>query len=171
MIEFEFEVEGLPAPKGSAKAFVRNGRANIVQTNANALYEWQARIGLAARQAGVTLTDGPVVIEAGFYFARPKSHWNKLGIKDTAPKWHTQRPDADKLLRSVLDALTNIAYPDDCAVVIAQAAKFWSNKNYAIISVHSRQDSTFDGKNHPIPGKKSRNDSRAVSGQKKGGLL
>jgi len=134
-MNISFQVEGLPLPKGSTKAFVRNGRANIVQTNASSLYAWESRIGYAAKQAGATMTRHPVAISAHFYFARPKSHYSSAGLKRSAPKHHQQRPDTDKLLRAVLDALTGIVYVDDCLVVYAMATKAWDTHSHAEISV------------------------------------
>jgi Holliday junction resolvase RusA-like endonuclease len=42
------------------------------------------------------------------------------------PSWHIVRPDADKLIRAVLDALTGKVWRDDC-----QVAELLIRKRYA----------------------------------------
>lgn len=62
--------------------------------------------------------DKPVAmgLEAEFYFMKPVS----------APKkrvFMTFTPDADKVLRAVSDALTNVAYADDSQLISVKATK------------------------------------------------
>lgn len=42
------------------------------------------------------------------------------------PLWHSKKPDLDKLVRAVQDALTGIIYKDD-----GQVCRLTANKNYA----------------------------------------
>lgn len=44
-------------------------------------------------------------------------HANRL--KETAPEWHDKRPDADKLARAVLDAITESGTIRDDAQVVS----------------------------------------------------
>ena len=64
---------------------------------------------------------GPVTLTLHCFFARPKSHFgtgrNALILKDKAPEFHVQYPDASKLLRAVEDAMTGIVYSDDRQIV------------------------------------------------------
>lgn len=98
----EFDVIGKPAPQGSKRAFVRNGRANLVEVAGAALKTWRADVEAAARaHAGpyewVALED-PAEVQIEFRMPRPKSRPDG--------DWHGTRPDVDKLTRAVLDALT-----------------------------------------------------------------
>ena len=61
-----------------------------------------------------------------FCFPRPKGHSGKRGLKPSAPTKHTQKPDIDKCVRVVLDALTSVAYADDAQVVQVHARKGWA---------------------------------------------
>jgi Holliday junction resolvase RusA-like endonuclease len=59
-------------------------------------------------------------------FARPASHYNKSGIKPSAPA----RPgyiDVDKAGRAVLDALAGIAYRNDRQVAALSIERAWVN--------------------------------------------
>lgn len=121
-----FFAEGTPRPKGSVNSF---GRGRCRQQNAHLLEPWQAAIGWAAKAAGVRRTDGPVRLVATFVFPRPKSHFvggDGVRLKPTAPAFHLQTPDADKLLRAAMDALTQIAWADDKQVVDPRAPKRWA---------------------------------------------
>lgn len=116
-----FFVPGEPVPKGSTKSFPfkrKNGKLGVSTTNSNPDTEaWQNRVSLVASEEN-RLRGEPFFrddrldafeVEATFYFTKPKS----------TPRWwrfHTKRPDLDKLQRALLDGLTNVLFPDDSQV-------------------------------------------------------
>lgn len=118
-----FFVAGVPVPKGSAKAFVVKGRAVVTQDNGEKQKPWASSISWLAQQSmnGNPLMLGPVIITLVFIMPRPKAHYgtgrNSASIKENAPYWHTAKPDLDKLIRCVKDALTGVVYKDDSQVV------------------------------------------------------
>ena len=124
-----FFVPGIPVPKGSARAFYikKLNRTVVTQTNADKQKPWASLISLKAEEAHVILDSGPVSVKIAFYFPRPKSHYgtgrNAGLLKDSAPRNHVSKPDLDKLVRCVLDALTSVAYYDDSQVVEVRARK------------------------------------------------
>ncbi|HEY0838857.1 MAG TPA: RusA family crossover junction endodeoxyribonuclease [Vulgatibacter sp.] len=129
-----FHVPGLPQPKGSTRSFKHRTTGRIVTRadNAESLEPWQTAIGWRAKAAGVRLSRGPVEIDCTFIFARPKGHFGARGLlRPSAPERHLVKPDADKLLRAVLDALTKIAYVDDAQVVSAWACKRYATEGEA----------------------------------------
>jgi len=71
--------------------------------------------------------EGPVRLCAVFYFERPKSHFGKT-IKASAPVYHTQRPDVDNLVKTILDGLNGTAWHDDAQVVEIECRKEWANE-------------------------------------------
>ena len=125
MRSLTFRVYGKPAPQGSKRGFVVDGRAVVVDTNKATLRTWRDDITAAAAQVmGFTWTPipGPVQLEVTFYMPRPKAHFGtRKGepyLKDTAPVWCDKKPDLDKLVRGLCDALTAAgAYGDDNQVV------------------------------------------------------
>jgi Holliday junction resolvase RusA-like endonuclease len=105
-----FKVEGKPIQQGSMRAF--NNR--IVHNKSVELMAWRSLVGQAAVRAGCTPIDGAITITLRFRYERPKTVSRRL---PTVP------PDLDKQIRSILDALTGVAYVDDSQVVSITATK------------------------------------------------
>jgi crossover junction endodeoxyribonuclease RusA len=129
-----FVVRGIPVPQGTARAFVAGGRA-VIATDSNRanspIGAWRTAIATEARQAigEAELLDGPVAIHVEFVFPRPKAHYRAGGeIRLDAPRYHRSRPDADKLLRALLDAVTGVLIRDDSQVADAWAQKLYEDE-------------------------------------------
>lgn len=131
-----FTVHGVAQPKGSMRAFTPPGMKFPIVTDSNRnAKSWAQLVAHAADTALAQSPDGhpqllqgPVRVSVAFYLPRPKK-FNKRGV----PVAHLTAPDLDKLLRSVLDALTAVVWHDDSQVVevIAQ-------KRYADVGVPPR---------------------------------
>ena len=127
----EFTAPGVPAPQGS-KRHVGGG---VMIESSKALKPWRQRVNTAWNTTGRNPIEGPVTVRATFVMPRPKSHYgtgrNTGQIKDTYLDLpHVTKPDCDKLLRAILDALSTTktqhgAYQDDSHVVRA-----WAEKRY-----------------------------------------
>lgn len=117
-----FIVYGIAQPKGSARAFVPKGWTRAVVTTANPKNKgWQQLVAEAAsdmlrRQPGFVLIEDAAIVRVVFYLPRPKA------IKDKSLP-HTKKPDLDKLVRSVKDALSSVVWRDDALVVEIAARK------------------------------------------------
>jgi Holliday junction resolvase RusA-like endonuclease len=92
-------------------------------------------------EAPKELLDGPMLLELNFYMSRPKNHFkiNKSGtlLKDSAPEWHTGRPDIDNLIKFVQDALNGVYYRDDATICQVIARKLYSEKPRTEITISS----------------------------------
>lgn len=93
-----------------------NGR--VIHVKSKRLRDW--RQAIAAHYAGDVL-DGPVSVSLDFRIPRPKT------VSRESP---SVRPDLDKLVRAVLDALTGRAWADD-----GQVVQLTASKNYGTDSV------------------------------------
>ena len=138
----KFFVAGVPVPKGSAKAFMNKGMKHpvVVQDNAEQQKPWASLIGYSAQWALVECVNaGAVQLDVTFHMPRPKSHYgtgkNSGAVKTTAPMHHTSKPDLDKLIRCVKDALTGIAWKDDSQVSVVNARKIYSSRTGATIEI------------------------------------
>jgi crossover junction endodeoxyribonuclease RusA len=99
------------------KAFIPKGWKRPILTSDNPrLKSWRQDVTKVALLHCKRPTSDPVRISARFFFQRPKS------LKKTV-LYKTTKPDADKLLRGILDSLTGIVYVDDSQVVSAGVAK------------------------------------------------
>jgi Holliday junction resolvase RusA-like endonuclease len=114
------EAYGKPEPQGSARAYVRGGKAIVTSANSE-LRPWRDTVAAAARDAlgehpGWVRTSAPIFLTVSFWMPRPKS----------APKTRDILPvrgvDLDKLIRAVGDSLTNAGvWVDDSQVVDIRA--------------------------------------------------
>ena len=106
-------IEGRPAPQGS-KRHLGNG---IMVESSKAVKPWRVDVAWRAREAFLTPFDGPVKLELEFVMPRPKSTQKK------STQSAIKRPDLDKLVRAVMDAITGVVVTDDSQVVHLVATK------------------------------------------------
>lgn len=143
---FAFFVPGVAATKGSTRSFKHARTGAVVTVGANKRTKsWEARVALAAREAGIARAPKGEGVRVGvvFTFARPSSHLgtgrNAGKVKASAPAHPTTRAvgDVDKLLRAVLDGLDGIAYDDDSQVTAVHAAKRYGDEPGALVRVEA----------------------------------
>ncbi len=118
-------VAGKPAPQGS-KRHVGGGR--MVESS-KAVGPWRERVGaeLARLELGEP-SRAAIVVNARFCFTRPKSHLRVNGSpRGSAPRVPATRPDLDKLVRAVLDAMSGVVFVDDAQVVALNVGKEYGN--------------------------------------------
>jgi Holliday junction resolvase RusA-like endonuclease len=103
---------------------------------------WRNAVAAAAYDAmnGHPPLHGPLRLEVTFTFPRPKGHY-RTGrhageLRETAPAFCSTRPDLDKLLRALGDAITGIVVVDDAQVVVVDATKVYGSPG-ALITVRS----------------------------------
>ena len=136
IITLEFFVAGIPQPQGSKsfKGVTKTGKAILLES-VDGLYAWREAIGWKGLEAmrglgqppglpGEALRGrpdhaltGPICARLEFILKRPvrtpKSR-NPPAVK---------KPDLDKLVRAVLDALTKVVFVDDSQVIELHANK------------------------------------------------
>lgn len=119
IVTISFTVEGKPIQQGSMRAF--NNR--VVHNKSKELMAWRKAVAEAAHKAGCTPITGPIAISMDFTYERPK----------TVNREHpTVPPDLDKQVRSILDALTGVAYVDDGQVTALTATKEYGHPGVKI---------------------------------------
>jgi Holliday junction resolvase RusA-like endonuclease len=123
-VEIAFTVRGVCQPKGSTRAFALpvkgafdhrgQQKYRAVTTSANPdLKSWETQVRTVCQTVMNTHTmiEGPVELSAKFYLLRPPS------VPAKKRPWPTSKPDLDKLLRAVKDAMIGVVYRDDAQVV------------------------------------------------------
>ena len=124
MPSISFEVPGRPQPQGS---MLNIGRGRMISANPK-LKSWREAVALLAKERmhWTPLIKGSVSIYAEFHFLCPKS---------VREQENTRKPDIDKLIRAIFDALTGLVYVDDSQVNIVSASKHFSYREHAVIRV------------------------------------
>ena len=130
MGKIAFFVAGKPIAQGSAKWIPSATTGKSIPIVNKNLKPWRNTVALFAAQAlAGRRAVGGVSLTLLFTLERPKCHYRtgKFShlLKDDAPERHLQKPDPDKLARAILDALTGVAYGDDCEVDTFGAHKQW----------------------------------------------
>ena len=107
MTEVRWMTVGIPAPQGS-KRHVGNG---IMIEQSESLPAWRNQLIYDIKKAadGVKF-DGGINVTLDFRFPRLKSHY-RTGkyshiLRDDAPLYKITKPDIDKIIRAVMDAMT-----------------------------------------------------------------
>jgi len=125
-----FEVPGPFATKGSTFSF--KDRRGVIRTKTDSKHgkTFAVAVQWAAKQAGVTMIEKGrgVSLQVVYGFVRPKG-------RDRARRDPCVRPDVDKLVRALLDALTGIAYHDDGQVVSLAVRKIYATRDVAQVCI------------------------------------
>jgi crossover junction endodeoxyribonuclease RusA len=117
----EFFVHGTPVPQGSMKAFMVAGRPRVTSDNNN-LKPWREAVKSRAIEEAISRIEVPVAVELEFRMPRPKSYPKRI-------VWPLRKPDLDKLVRAVFDALTEASvWTDDALVVCLHARKEFADE-------------------------------------------
>lgn len=128
-----FFVPGIPAPGGSKTGFGfhrPNGSIGVRLVDAGKRNkEWRATVATVAAQAmnGTSFFDGALRLDVDFMMVRPKGHYGKNGLRNSAPTHHTTRPDRTKLCRSTEDAMTGIVWRDDAQICTGEVRKLYAD--------------------------------------------
>lgn len=120
----EVTVLGIPQPQGSKTVYA--GRA--VDANAKKLKPWRKQVTAAVRdQLGDwQLTADPISVKLQFLMPRPRT---------VTRDYPTVKPDLDKLIRAILDGVTDVTdrdagigvWVDDSQVINLKASKRYAN--------------------------------------------
>ena len=74
----------------------------------------------------------PLEVKLLFYFPRRKGDYgtgrNAGTLKDSAPVWHTVRPDCDNCIKLVMDALNGVFWRDDTVICKLETEKQYSER-------------------------------------------
>ena len=120
-MKIKITIYGKPIAKKRPRFF---RRGNFVGTyNAQEMEEgfWM----LEAKQQIKQKLNGPVVLNAGFFFGPLKS-WSKKKRLEVDNGWqppHSKKPDLDNLIKFVKDCLNGLAWDDDSQVCKIEALK------------------------------------------------
>ena len=138
-------IEGIARPQGSKRHV---GKGRMIESS-KYVGDWRTWVRHRAREEmnGRPAILGPVQIAILFEFDRPRKHFKANGeLRPDAPAYHTGRPDVDKLLRAILDALTGVCFKDDSQVSRCFTEKPYGTAAQTVIDIAElADDTTLDG--------------------------
>lgn len=126
------DVRGLPHPQGSMLTHVMP-TGKVATRYPASVWRWRAQVQQAVADARVTQITAPVELRLGFDLPRPAGHYgtgrNAGNVKPSAPLWPSIRPDLDKLVRCICDAITDAGlWRSDAQVCSLHSAKRYTNQ-------------------------------------------
>ena len=116
-----FEIQGKPVPKQRPR--VVNGHAFTPDKTK----DFEHLVAVKYKQENGRKHAGPVAVSVTVWYEIPQS-WTKKRKAETLLKPHTQKPDLDNVVKSILDGLTGVAWEDDAQVSRISASKYWNDK-------------------------------------------
>lgn len=135
-------VVGTPAPQGSKRAFVVNGRA-VMAESSKKVKPWRQDVVAAVKEVLDDLASGlitgpeipftgPIRVDITFYLPRPRYHFrtgkHANELKPNAPRYVDKKPDKDKLERATCDALTSSGViRDDAQIASGLVEKLYAD--------------------------------------------
>lgn len=126
-----FEVFGEVIGKGRPR-FTKQGRTYTPKKTLD--YEREIKIAYTSKYT--YLSKRSLRIKICAYLEVAKSHSNIKKQKMLANELQcTKKPDADNIVKVVLDALNKVAYRDDAQVVELVAIKRWSNTSRLVVII------------------------------------
>lgn len=134
--ERHFVVSGEPKGKGRPRATVRGKHAAMYTPADTAMYENHVAQCYLAKHQGKPPFKGAVHVEVQAYFKYPKAaHWpvNARHNGEIRDEWrereHLSKPDADNVLKAILDGMSKAnAWLDDTQVTCAIVFKCYSEE-------------------------------------------
>lgn len=120
-----FRAVGIPKGQPRPKAFSRGNRAGVYDPGtAN---EWKASVAEAMKSHHGMSYNQPVSVSIVLFLPRPKGHFGAKGLKVSAPRNHTGKPDLDNAAKAILDAMTDFQFwKDDSIVCSLIISKMWT---------------------------------------------
>jgi Holliday junction resolvase RusA-like endonuclease len=88
--------------------------------NPNTAKEWKERVQTYFTLHRQPQIEEPVKLSVSFFLPRPK---RLVGVDRSIP--HVSKPDADNLLKAVMDAMTNVGVWRDDSLVFSVSADKW----------------------------------------------
>lgn len=129
-MNLSFFIPGKAQTAGSKRAFLLKRRdgsfvrrkdgspiVNVVDDNTKS-QDWKGDVKrFVSEEYTGPLLSASLEVTFTFWIERPKFHYGKKGLRDSAPQYPDRKPDLLKLARAVEDACTGVLWIDDSQIV------------------------------------------------------
>ena len=130
MQKLMFEILGSPIGQGRPKFSTINGHAKAYDPEKSRNYKAYVRMlaTQAMKENDFEMITGSCAIKIWAYFDIPKSKSKKFKEAALEAKERpTKKPDADNIVKAILDALNGLVYKDDSCIVELSCIKYYSD--------------------------------------------
>lgn len=137
----QFLVAGQPMAKGDHTVANVGGKTWLREKNAGVKSKWRDRAADVAREArgSLPMFDEPLRVKLVVLVLHPLSHFTAnlrdRGLKASAPRWPSSKPDLDKLQRSLGDALQGVLWRDDSQISTWLVMRRWADEIGILVEV------------------------------------
>lgn len=136
MSAISFVIPGAPVGKGRPK-FARRGNFVTAYTpEKTASYENLVKVKAEEAMQGRALFEGAVSVEIAL-FVTPPASWSQKKQREAlaGSVFPTSKPDADNVLKGIMDACNEIVFKDDKQVVDVVISKRYADIARAVVEV------------------------------------
>ena len=132
-------IPGKPIGKGRPRATSRGGFVRMYTPKTTAEYERKIQDMFAADYPGYKPISGPVALYIRAYYPIPSSTSKKKArLMEDGDIPCVKKPDLDNVIKTVMDALSGLAYEDDSQVVLVDADKRYSGSGFITILIEEK---------------------------------
>jgi len=139
-----FTIQGIPKAQGRPKFFRRGNFTGAYDPKDSRQYKDNVAAQIVAQGPRLFPRESPLLLTVSFFLPRPKGHFGARGLKPSAPKEHTGKPDLDNMVKAIKDALKGIVWVDDSQVVSMWAYKHYGETPGVQFSVREEQEARED---------------------------
>ena len=136
MTEIRLTVLGEPKAQARHRHFTRGTFSGTYDPSKD---KKESFASILQSQAPKEPISDPIYLELVFYMSRPRNHYGtgkkSEMLKDSAPEYHSGRPDLDNLTKFVQDSLNKIFYRDDSLICQLKAEKKYSENPRTEITI------------------------------------
>ena len=130
-------IEGEPIGKGRPRVTSRGKFAHAYTPSKTKNYETLIQNSYLSNYTFEDMLHGPIKAKLTAYFSIPKSiPKKKLFMYNNNYEKHIKKPDIDNVVKSVFDALNNLAFEDDSNIIEIEAKKIYSNNPRVELELH-----------------------------------
>ena len=133
--QLHLSVPGEPVGQPRHQVCTIGGRPRMYLPTKHPVHAYKAAIRAAFIQEAKRwrTIQGPVLVNINVWFGIPAS-WSRKKRTSHCGLYHAQSPDADNVMKAVLDALTDCGvWVDDSQVASCQVIKRWTGKDEATL--------------------------------------
>lgn len=145
-----FVLEG--PPRGQGRPRWGNGR--MYKAGNDVVWEDAISMAYKAAYPGAQMYEGAVAVHVECYVPIPKSDSKgKREAKISGATPCTVKPDIDNVIKSVLDALNGVAWPDDKAINSIWATKMYSERPRLTVTIRGKEGDAHENVHTPDGGR------------------